>query len=271
MLEGWQFGAAFSGYIFLVLLIIWIVAVRKDVDSINRAETEATVLDIKEAKETSIFGWLVKIREVRLIMITFACDFAMYAYLATILPYWLMSAGGLTEPEAGVWAAIAFPLFGVIGVALGGFATNLLGKRKPVIVACQIIKLVGLMMACLLVDQSFYFIIIGTILFGIGNGGWMPPMFIIPTELPGTNSARVGGGFSLFLSTGYVFGFIAPIIGGVLTTAFARSSGFVNEVDLINYGYKWSFFVLSLSHILAVVTSVMLKETGPGRQKKLKS
>lgn len=269
MLSGWQFGAGFTGFIVLAVLIVWILAVRKDVDLINVSKTETLVPgNTDDEKQKGVFNWLLKIKEVRLIMILFACDFLMYAYLATILPFWLMNAGNLPESKAGALAAIAFPVAGVIGALSGGIATNFLGRRKSIIVICQIIKLAGLLITCLLSDQSYIFIFWGTILFGLGNGGWMPAMLLIPVELPGTNPARVGGGFSLFLSTGFVFGFIAPILGGVLTTAFANFSGLSETLSQINYGYKWSFFILSLSHIIAVVAAVMLRETGPGRSSK---
>jgi MFS family permease len=271
LMAGWQMGAAFTGFITLAALIIWIAVTRKDIDSINFAAAEAKHMGVTESAEKGVFGWLLKRREVKSIMITFICDFTMYAYIATILPFWLMTAGaGMDEVSANVWAAIAFPLFGVIGVAAGATITTKTGRRKPVIVACQIIKLVGIMMAALLADVSVTFIIIGVALFGIGNGGWMSPMFLVPTELPGTNSTRVAGGFSLFLSSGYVAGFIMPIVGGIIATAFIAGSGITEQAAQVAYGYKWSMFILGLSHVIAVISALTLRETGPGRRPKLK-
>jgi MFS family permease len=274
----WQMGAAYTGIISLVAVIIWIAVVRKDVDDINLTETQNIATGMIEEADVkgSIFGWLLKQREMKSIMVTFACDFTVYAYIATILPLWLMVSGdGMSVVKANTWAAIAFPMFGVIGVIIGATTTTKLGLRKPVIVTCQVVKLLGCMIAALFCDQGVQFVIIGAALFGLGNGGWMSAMFLVPTELKGTNSSRVAGGWSIILSVGYVFGFIMPVIGGALATAFAlklEATGVnVGTNALQAYGFKWSFFILGLSHVIAIIAASTLRETGPGRKKKIEA
>ncbi|MGI5891852.1 MAG: MFS transporter [Bacillota bacterium] len=270
--DNWIFGHGFSGFITLAVLIIWLVAVRKDVDNIDIATEEEKYLGIVQTEEKiNVVKWALGTNQVRCILIAFICDFTMYMYIATVLPLWLMTAGGMDELTAGTWAAIAFPAFGVIGVILGGIIINVTGKRKPVIVVCQFLKLIGVLIACLGADVSVSAIIFGIALFGLGNGGWMPPMFLVPTEIPGTSASKVAASYSVFMSAGFAAGFIMPVVGGLIATSLIAgvvANGVTDEVVQLAYGYKWSVLILGFSHILAIIAAFALKETGPGKRKK---
>lgn len=272
--DNWIFGNAFSGFITLGVLIVWLIAVRKDVDSIDIAAEEEKYLQVVHPNEIeNPIKWAFGTNQIRCLIVAFFCDFMMYMYVATILPTWLMYAGGMDEMTATTWAAIAFPAFGVVGVVIGGVLINVLGKRKPIIVFCQFLKLAGILIASLSADTlGAPGIIFGIALFGLGNGGWMSPMFVVPTETPGTSATKVGASYSIFMSFGFAAGFIFPIIGGMLATSFANkltaSSGITDTAILGAYGFKWSIFIFGLIHIIAIIAALRLKETGPGRKKK---
>ena len=272
--DNWIFGHGFSGFITLAVLIIWIIAVRKDVDTIDIASDEEEYFQVVHPNEIgNPIKWAFGTNQIRCLIVAFFCDFMMYMYVATILPTWLMYSGGMDEMTATTWAAIAFPAFGVIGVIIGGVLTNVLGKRKPIILFCQCLKLVGILVAALTVDTlGATGIILGIALFGLGNGGWMSPMFVVPTETPGTSASKVGAAYSVFMSFGFAAGFIFPIIGGLLATSFANSltasTGITDTAILGAYGFKWSIFIFGLIHIIAIIAAIALKETGPGRKKK---
>lgn len=269
----WVTGQAFSGFITLAILIIWLIAIRKDVDTIDIATEEDVYMEVQQPlDEKGVVRWAFGTNMIKTLVPTFICDFTMYMYIATILPYWLMTAGSMDEMSATWWAAIAFPLFGVIGTAIGAVLTSSMGKRKPVIVFCQVLKLAGFIVAVFGADVSITYIIIGIAMFGLGNGGWMPPLFIAPTELPGTSASKVAACYSIFLSFGYIAGFIMPIVGGLIATAICNSyiaSSGITDANVVGaYGYKWSVMILALSHIIAIIFSLRFKETGPGRKKK---
>ncbi|MGI5892378.1 MAG: MFS transporter [Bacillota bacterium] len=269
--SGWIFGYGFSGFIVLAVIVIWIITVRKDVDKINIAAEEEKFLGIKQHQEKekqNVVLWALKTNQIRCIIACFMCDFMMYMYIATVLPIWLINAGGMSEVMANTWTAIAFPVFGVIGVTLGGILTNVLGKRKPIVLFCQVLKLIGIIVATLGSDISTFYIIFGVALFGLGNGGWMSAMYIIPTEIPGTNASKVAASYSVFNSLGFVAGLIMPVVGGVIATNLIGSSGITNEAAQLAYGYKWSVLILGLFHIIAIISAIKLKETGLGRKKK---
>jgi MFS family permease len=264
---GWQMGYGFTGFIVFAVFVIWIVGVRKKADAINIAAEEERILGVEEPssddKQGSAFKWAIGTNQIKCIIVCFICDFCMYMYIATILPIWLINAGSMDEITANFWTAIAFPLFGVIGTVLGGIIMNVTGRRKIIIVLCQIIKLAGFIIACLGADSNAMFIIVGVALFGIGNGGWMPPMFLMPTEIKGTSSTRVAASYAIFMSCGYAAGLVSPVIGGIMSTEMIASSGIQGEAAQLAYGLKWSVFYLGLSHVISIIVALRLKETGP--------
>jgi MFS family permease len=275
---GWIFGHGFSGFIAAAVLIVWIFSVRKGIDSIDIAAEEEKERSAGEAKggrsgmaakgapEASggnVLLWNMKTNQIRCLTVCFSCEFMMYMYIATILPVWLIHAAGMAETSATFWAAVAFPVFGVIGVFLGGVLTNWLGRRRPVIIVCQVLKLVGILTASLGSGLSPGFILFGMALFGLGNGGWMPVMYIVPTEIPGASASRVAAGYSFINVCGWLTGMIGPVVGGLIATALIISSGIADESAGLAFGYKWSNLILGLFHIIAIIAAFKLKETGP--------
>lgn len=99
----------------------------------------------------------------------------------------------------------------------------------------------------------------------------MPPLFIIPTELKGTNASRTAAGFSMFNFFGWTAGCIFPAVGGAIATAVITGNAEImkqsQDVQLA-YGYKWSMLVVGLIHIVAIIFALILRETGPGRKPK---
>jgi MFS family permease len=274
MEAGWNFGYGFTGFILVAVLAIWLIFMRKSADNIDIAAEEERFLGTTEAdtgKKENVFAWPFIRQETRFMLICFICDFMMYMYIATVLPLWLMSAGGMGEVQANFWAAIAFPLFGVVGVILGGVITNATGRRQPVIFWCQVIKLAGIVLACFTADFSAFGIIIGMALFGLGNGGWMSPFFLVPTEMKGTSASKVAASYATLMSCGYVAGLIMPVVGGLLATNLIEASTIVGENAQLAYGYKWSMLILGLFHIIAIIFAAKLNETGPGKRQKAAS
>ncbi|MDR0519023.1 MAG: MFS transporter [Clostridiales Family XIII bacterium] len=266
MSAGWQMGYGFTGFIVVVVFVVWFVGVRKNVDDINIAVEEERILgaDSSEqgARNENPFKWAFKTNQIKCLLIAFICDFCMYMYIATIMPIWLINAGGMDEITANLWTAIAFPVFGVAGTIIGGVVMNVSGRRKPIIVLCQVIKLVGFIIACMGADSGSVWIIAGIALFGLGNGGWMPPLFLMPTEIRGSDSSKVATSYSILMSSGYIMGLISPILGGALSNGLIDASGITGETMQLAYGLKWSVFYLGLGHIVAIIASLKLKETG---------
>lgn len=198
------------------------------------ALTICWILFIKEPEETSgeesdggdvdfaIYAELMKNKTLRLLSITFVCDFACYSYMATVLPTYLMEVGNMKEAEAALWSAIAFPAAGIVGCFSAGIVNTVLGNKRFPLIAGQLLKLAGISTMTLMGGLGPVALVVGTVLFGLGNSFWMPSFYGIPTELPGMNGSLVAASFSLCNSCGFVMGFVVPVAGGLITGLFAN-------------------------------------------------
>lgn len=214
------------GILMIILTILWIVFVK------DRKEEEAP----EEAKiDFSIYLDLLKVRTLRLLSITFVCDFACYSYMATVLPTYLMEVGHMDEAAASLWSAIAFPAAGILGCFTAGIVNTAMGSKRFPLITGQILKLAGISTMTLLGYMGPASLIVGTVLFGLGNSFWMPSFYGIPTELPGMNGSLVAASFSLCNSCGFLMGFIVPVAGGIITGFFAdHATGLTTSLIVFN-------------------------------------
>jgi MFS family permease len=206
---------------------------------------------------------IVKRREIRLLSIAFMCDFACYSYTAAILPTLLREVGHLSEAFAGVWAAVAFPAVGIVGALLGGAATAITGKRKSIMAWAQIMKFVGISIAAFGAGISLGFTVAGISIFGLGNSIWMPAMYAVPMELEGMDPPRVGAAFAFITACGFVSGFIAPVLGGLLTSRIMAGVAISDQVARHVIGLKWSLFPFGFANLVGFICILLLSETGP--------
>ena len=154
-------------------LVIWIASISDD----NMPHwVDETAVNEPEF-QGSAFKNLWARKPIRLLCITFVCDFCCYSYVAVIVPTLFYEGTSMDMDTAGLMAAIAFPLFGLLGSGLGGIILNKTGLRKSTLVAGQIIKFLGLSLATLLIANPVC-LVGGICLFGFGNGLWMPAFYL---------------------------------------------------------------------------------------------
>lgn len=250
----WKHALGIWGFGFVIVCILWILLVKQqDVDFLTRTSESSKL-------EKGLYLNLWRRKDIKLLIIAFMCDFLCYAYLAIILPSLLLEAGHMTETVAGYLSAIAFPGAGIIGASMGGFILAKTGKRKPSMAAGQLLKLAGII--CASTGNSTGLIILGVILFGLGNSMWLPGMYIVTMELEDMNPSRVGAAFSLISSCGFVAGFIAPTLGGWLTNWLMMISRISDPLQNHVFGLKWSLFVFGFTNLIAFICLLKLKETG---------
>lgn len=216
------------GILLAILTICWILFVK---------EPEKTGEEGSEAGDIgfAIYAELMKNKTLRLLSITFVCDFACYSYMATVLPTYLMEVGNMKEAEAALWSAIAFPAAGIVGCFSAGIVNTVLGNKRFPLIAGQLLKLAGISTMTLLGGFGPVALVAGTVLFGLGNSFWMPSFYGIPTELPGMNGSLVAASFSLCNSCGFVMGFVVPVAGGLITGLFTdHSLGLTTSLMVFN-------------------------------------
>ena len=167
---------------------------------------------------------------------------------------YLQEARGL-EYGAAVMRSATVPFGWIIGCPLLGFVSDRLGRRKPVIVGGAAVLLACL--AWILYGPSGVFppYVLGLVA-GLASGAAMLPYTVIkeanPAELSGTSTGVVN-----FLN--FTFSaLLGPVFGGLLATV----SGGATPMALEHY--QTAFQPLLYGVGLAIVLTVILRETGPG-------
>lgn len=244
-LGSFQLALGIWGLVLAVLLVLWLALVHeRDVPRVR-----------SEQEEPHLYRGLWRRRDIRLLCMVFVLDFFCYAYLAVVLPTFFAEAGGMDQRQAGQWAAVAFPAMGILGTLLGGGLMGLIRRRKPVLSAGQLVKLAGILVLTLGISRSMWLGVGGAVLFGLGNGMWMPAMYAMPMEMEDMTPSRVGAAFALISSCGFAAGFFSPILGGWLTTLLASAPGGHA------FGLKWSLFFFGFTNLLSYFVSLRLRET----------
>lgn len=252
----WKASMGVWGIPLLVILALWLLLIReRDLPA-----------PAAEAEEAGIYGLLLRHRDIRLLCEVFVLDFFCYSYIVVLLPTFLAEAGGMSESQAGVWAALAFPAVGIAGGMLGGFLMSATGMRKPILAAGQLVKLAGILILTLGIDRSVWAGVAGAAVFGLGNGMWMPVMYAMPMEMEGMTPSRVGAAFAMISSCGFAAGFISPVLGGWLTTALAAVSPAADPVAQHVFGLRWSLFAFGFTNLLSFLIALLLRDTAPAEK-----
>ena len=246
----WRYGLGLWGLPLVVIGLLWL--------RVN-PPCSAEKADLAEA---GLYRDVLRRKEIILLCITFICDFCCYSYIGVILPSLILESSTLNEELVTLCSAVAFPVMGVIGAAAGGVWCKRSGLRKPSLVLGQVLKFVGIAAMVLLGTQSIWLTIAGTALFGLANGLWMPALYCMPMELKGMTPEKVGAAFGIISAFGLAFGFIAPTVGGWLTTAFMSMPG-ASHV----FGLRWSLMIFGAMNLIGLVCMLRIPESGAGRNK----
>ena len=166
---------------------------------------------------------------------------------------YLQEAHGL-EYGTAVMRSAAVPIGWIIGCPLLGYISDRIGRRKPVIVGSAIVLLICL--AWILYGKIGVFppYVIGLVA-GLASGAAMLPYTVIkesnPPQFGGTATGVVN-----FLN--FTFSaLLGPVFGGILL----RVSSGVVPMELSHY--QAAFTPLLFGVAIAVVLTLLLKETGP--------
>ena len=255
----WRTAISFWGFAALAILILWVLFINGKKINVYEEQHFGEV----ETLEKGIYRNLWKRKQIKLLCGVFVCDFFFYAYISALLPLFLMRAGDLTEVEAGILAAFAFPAVGIVGTILGGLIASKSGLRRPVIMTGQLMKVAGMVIMVFTIDFSIAVAMIGVVLFTLGNSSYLPPFYMVPMELEDMNPSRTAGALSMMMSAGFVAGTVSPVLGGWLTNVLSGMSGIVDPIPAHVFGLKWSFFIFGFINLIAFYFAWRLKETGP--------
>jgi sugar phosphate permease len=155
---------------------------------------------------------------------------------------------------AAVLRSATVPFGWIIGCPLLGFVSDRLGRRKPVIVAGALVLLACLVWILYGRPDALPPYVVG-IVAGLASGAAMLPYTVIkeanPPEASGTATGVVNFlNFTFSALLGPVFGWILLAVGGGAATM---------ELE----HYQTAFEPLLYGVVLAIVLTLLLKETGP--------
>jgi sugar phosphate permease len=166
---------------------------------------------------------------------------------------YLQDARGLDYGSA-VLRSATVPFGWIIGCPLLGFISDRIGRRKPVIVAGGVVLLACVAWILYGPMDVLPPYVLGLVA-GIASGAAMLPYTVIkeanPPEMSGTSTGVVN-----FLN--FTFSaLLGPVFGWVLVAVSAGASGMTLD------HYQAAFKPLLYGVVIAIVLTLLLKETGP--------
>jgi MFS family permease len=166
---------------------------------------------------------------------------------------YLQDAHGF-DYAAAVLRSSTVPFGWIIGCPLLGFISDRLGRRKPVIVASGVVLFMCLVWILYGPPAVFPPYLLG-IVAGVASGAAMLPYTVIkeanPPEMSGTSTGVVNFlNFTFSALLGPVFGWILMSVGG-------------GAANMTLEDYQTAFEPLLYGVVIAIVLTLLLKETGP--------
>jgi MFS family permease len=170
---------------------------------------------------------------------------------------YLQEARGLDYASA-VLRSSTVPFGWIIGCPLLGFVSDRLGRRKPVIIAGAVVLFASLLWILYGPADLFPPYVLGLVA-GIASGAAMLPYTVIkeanPPEMSGTSTGVVN-----FLN--FTFSaLLGPVFAWILLTAGGGAA------DLTLEHYQTTFEPLLYGVAVAIVLTLLLKETGPAARR----
>jgi MFS family permease len=166
---------------------------------------------------------------------------------------YLQDARGFDYGTAVMRSAMV-PFGWIIGCPLLGFISDRLGRRKPVIVAGA-----GVLFGCLAwilygpADVLPPYVL--ALVAGVASGAAMLPYTVIKEANPPTVSGTATGVVNFINFT--FSALLGPVFGGLLMSAKGEAAGMTLE------HYQTAFVPMLYGVALAIVLTLILKETGP--------
>jgi MFS family permease len=166
---------------------------------------------------------------------------------------YLQEAHGFDYGEA-VMRSSTVPLGWIIGCPLLGFVSDRIGRRKPVIAVSALVLLASLAWILFGPHELLPPYLVGFVA-GAASGAAMIPYTIIKEANPANMSGTATGVINFLNFT------LSALLGPVFAGQLARASAGAAERTLEHY--QATFQPLLIGVALAIVLTLLLRETGP--------
>jgi len=241
-LTGYSWRLTFVCYGLLTLLIAalwWFLS--RDIKSTEATET---------SNMSTVFGRLIRVRNVRIVLIAGLLLFAIGHGFVQWLPKILESRG--FSPTIAGFAASA-PLLAAIPAVL------IIPRLVPPHLRGRFIALFALLVAIALlvsVMTSGFLLLVGLLLFGIADYGMFPMLMLILMDTPEVGSRYMGSAGGIFFCIAEIGGFMGPLIIGTLvdvTETFLAGISFLVILSMVIFAL--TFWLKTLSGSSGVSSS----------------
>lgn len=227
----WRLTFVYYGFLVFIIALLWLFLAR-DVKPAGAAEGEGT---------GKVFGRLIKIRNVRLILIMGPLSFAIMHGFTNWLPK-ILESSGMSPATAGFVASIPI----IVGIA----AVLVIPRLVPPHLRGRLLAMLALAVVVSLlvsVNTSGFFLFAGLVLFGIAGPSLFPIVMLILMDTPEVGEKHMGLAGGIFFCVAEIGGFAGPLIMGSLA-------------DLTGNFIAGAIFLAGLSLIIFMMT-LFLKST----------
>lgn len=216
----WRLTFVYYGFlVFIIALLWWFLA--RDTEPTGAARGESI---------GRVFSRLIKIRNVRLILIMGLLSFAIMHGFTNWLPK-IMESNGMSPATAGFVASIPI----IAGIA----AVLLIPRLVPPHLRGRILALLALIAAAALlisVKTMGFPLYAGLVLFGISGPSLFPIVMLILMDTPEVGEKHMGLAGGIFFCIAEIGGFAGPLVMGTLadwTGSFLTGAVFLAGLSLV--------------------------------------
>jgi cyanate permease len=216
----WRLTFVYYGCLVFIIALLWLFLAR-DVEPTGAAEGESI---------GKVFSRLIKIRNVRLILIMGLLSFAIMHGFTNWLPK-IMESNGMSPATAGFVASIPI----IAGIA----AVLVIPRLVPPHLRGRILAFLTLVVAAALlvsVKTMGFPLFVGLVLFGISGPSLLPIVMLILMDTPEVGEKHMGLAGGIFFCVAEIGGFAGPLIMGTLADAtgtFLAGAIFLAGLSLI--------------------------------------
>lgn len=216
----WRLTFVYYGLLTFAVALLWWLLAR---DSKPTGDTTS-------ANMSKVFGRLIKVRNVRVLLLAGLLSFAIMHGFTFWLPK-ILESGGLSPTTAGFAASI--PFFTSIPAVL------VIPRAVPPHLRGRFIALLSLLVTVALVvsvTTSAFPLLVGLVLFGIAASSLLPLLMLILMETPEVGPRYMGSAGGIFFCVAEIGGFTGPLIMGALvdmTGTFLAGTAFLASLSLV--------------------------------------
>ncbi|MBI2830286.1 MAG: MFS transporter [Chloroflexi bacterium] len=240
--SGWERALAIYGAVAFVMALGWLVFGRESKPSIaGPGETLEKSPPVK-------IGAVLRQRNTLLLGLSVTGPFIAFMAMSSWLPTYYNEVFDMPLSRASAITGL-IPLFGIPACIIGGILPLRIGLRKPFLLVPGIIQVFAALGTFMVDNPAIIYVSIA--LFGMSGLIFIPTVFTIAMELPGSNSKTAALIIAGALAVGNVAGFAGPVIVGSLA-------------DLT--GSYLPGFIISSILSLTLFSALLLPETGPKKK-----